>query len=453
MNKRGETTRKLIKEKSYQLFAKKGFKEVTMKDICMAAGLSRGGLYCHYNGTGQIFKEIIDDLMNMQDEEFASKMELQQSAIQILDDVLSRYETEMKDSSASLSVAIFEYFSLDDNFSDENAIAAQYQLSVQMWHRFIQYGIDRGEFRPVDIQAVIDLIIFSYQGVRLYSELMPIGPELPARITRQIRQILVKTKTEVPIRSTIFTHFNNENKAFLEPMDTTESIPDFPKLCVTTFSENIIQKFAEMPGVKTIAALYSANGILPVYEINYMGNRIAFFLSRVGAPACVSGLEEIIAMGAKKLVMFGSAGILNETAAQGKIILPTAAVRDEGTSYHYYPASDEIHMDEHSINTMEACLLKHHIPYVLGKTWTTDAIYRETPKIIEARKQQGCISVEMECSASLAVTKFRQIPFAQFLYGADSLAGENWEPNDLTEYGLSEADKYMMLAFECVICL
>ena len=110
-------------------------------------------------------------------------------------------------------------------------------------------------------------------------------------------------------------------------------------------------------------------------------------------------------------------------------------------------------MDEHSVNVMVNCLSRLQIPYVLGKTWTLDGIYRETPKAIDARKKQGCISVEMECSAAIAVTRFRGIPFAQFLYGADSLAGETWEPNDLTDYGLKGAEKYMTLAFECAACL
>lgn len=253
--------------------------------------------------------------------------------------------------------------------------------------------------------------------------------------------------------STIFTHFTGEKQAFINPQDFIEQLPDFPRLCVTTFSENIIQKFAGMDGVKTIASLYSANGILPVYEITYQGNRIAFFLSRVGAPACAVGLEEIIALGTKKIVMFGSAGILDESAARDKIIIPTSAIRDEGTSYHYLPADEEIVMDEHSVNVMVNCLSRLQIPYVLGKTWTLDGIYRETPKAIDARKKQGCISVEMECSAAIAVPRFRGIPFAQFLYGADSLAGETWEPNDLTDYGLKGAEKYMTLAIECAACL
>ena len=88
--------------------------------------------------------------------------------------------------------------------------------------------------------------------------------------------------------------------------------------------------------------------------------------------------------------------------------------------------------------------------YITGKTWTTDAIYRETESVIAERKEAGCLCVEMECAAALAVTKFRGIPFAQFLYGADNLDSLEWEPRDLIEYGLSNAEKYLALAFECV---
>ena len=57
----------------------------------------------------------------------------------------------------------------------------------------------------------------------------------------------------------------------------------------------------------------------------------------------------------------------------------------------------------------------------------------------------------MECAAALAVTQFRGVPFAQFLYGADNLDSPKWEPRDLLEYGLSNAERYLALAFECVI--
>ena len=251
---------------------------------------------------------------------------------------------------------------------------------------------------------------------------------------------------------TVFQDYPKEKRAFINPEDFTKQNPHFPELCVSTFSNGIIDKFASLNNVKVIDHLYTANGSVPIYQIIYKNTPIAFYLSRVGAPACVAGIEEVIALGAKKIVLFGSCGIL-EASADNKIIVPTSAVRDEGTSYHYLKAADEISVDKNTIHKITKCLDKCGYSYITGKTWTTDAIYRETESVIEERKKAGCLCVEMECAAALAVTKFRGVPFAQFLYGADNLDSSEWEPRDLTEYGLSNAEKYLALALECAIAL
>ena len=105
-----------------------------------------------------------------------------------------------------------------------------------------------------------------------------------------------------------------------------------------------------------------------------------------------------------------------------------------------------------TIHKITKCLDKCGYSYITGKTWTTDAIYRETESVIEERKKAGCLCVEMECAAALAVTKFRGVPFAQFLYGADNLDSSEWEPRDLTEYGLSNAEKIFRLGFRMCHC-
>lgn len=92
-----------------------------------------------------------------------------------------------------------------------------------------------------------------------------------------------------------------------------------------------------MSNTQKIADLYTANGIMPVYKIHYKDTDIAFYLSRVGAPACVIGFEEVVAMGAEKFVLFGSCGVLDDDKIKDNIIIPVSAVRDEGTSYHYLP--------------------------------------------------------------------------------------------------------------------
>lgn len=192
INKRGEETRKLIKKCACGLFASKGFKQVTMKDICEAASLSRGGLYCHYESTQEIFKEIINDFMSRQEDTFSEKIAQNIPAKEILNEVLEKYKAEMLDGQASLSLAIYEYFSIADVSETENELNTQYLASFKAWKNLLDYGIQTGEFNPVDIRPVFDLIIFSYQGVRMYSKLMPINEEIPQGIIEQIRKIIVK---------------------------------------------------------------------------------------------------------------------------------------------------------------------------------------------------------------------------------------------------------------------
>ena len=188
---RQEIPVRAIPERAAYLFAQKGFKNVTMKDICAATGLSRGGLYRHYDSTRQIFLEIIEALMGAQDNELTEKMNAGLPASQILNEILERYRKEMLDNAASLSVAIYEFFSENYSNGQDNLLLKQYQYSVDMWNEFLSYGIKRGEFKTVDCKEVIDIILFSYQGVRMYSTIIPIDEQIPARIINHIKKILL----------------------------------------------------------------------------------------------------------------------------------------------------------------------------------------------------------------------------------------------------------------------
>ena len=252
---------------------------------------------------------------------------------------------------------------------------------------------------------------------------------------------------------TIFQRTELSEPALFSPSDTTKPVDGFPKLCVSTFSEAMIQAFASLEGTEQIAELYTANGVLPVYRLRYRGTDIAFYLSRVGAPACVSGFEEVVAMGAETFVLFGSCGVLDDEAVKGRIIIPVSAIRDEGTSYHYAPPSPEIEMDPRSIQVLERVLSACGCPYVKGKTWTSDGIYRETVPVIRERREDGCLAVEMECASMIAAARYRGIPFLQFLDGADDLSTQTWDIRDLAQYEVSETEKYMALGFECGLAL
>lgn len=191
MGKKGDETRRMIREKAAGLFAQRGFKNVTMNDICQVTGLSRGGLYRHYDSTKQIFSEIVDELMQAQDNELSEKMRAGLPATQILDEILERYRREMMDGEASLSVAIYEYYSGSSATDDrENLLSKQYEYSVEMWSAFISYGIKQGEFKETDARELIDILLFAYQGVRMYSTIMPLDEQIPARIIHHVKRTL-----------------------------------------------------------------------------------------------------------------------------------------------------------------------------------------------------------------------------------------------------------------------
>ena len=106
-------------------------------------------------------------------------------------------------------------------------------------------------------------------------------------------------------------------------------------------------------------------------------------------------------------------------------MIPTSSYRDEGTSYHYAPASDFIQIKNSEI--VAEFMKSKKLPYVLGKNWTTDSFYRETENNISKRKNDGCISVEMECSAMQAVCDFRGLELYYFLTSGDLLDSPEWD--------------------------
>jgi uridine phosphorylase len=119
--------------------------------------------------------------------------------------------------------------------------------------------------------------------------------------------------------------------------------------------------------------------------------------------------------------------VLNKEIAVGHVIVPVSAVRDEGTSYHYLPPTREVAASPEGIAAIEKVLKRYQVEYLLSKTWTTDAIYRETPGKASQRRQEGCLAVEMEAASFFAVAQFRRVTFAQILYGGDAVIPGEWD--------------------------
>ncbi|MDR0979597.1 MAG: nucleoside phosphorylase [Candidatus Nomurabacteria bacterium] len=179
------------------------------------------------------------------------------------------------------------------------------------------------------------------------------------------------------------------------------------------------------------------------------GERLFITDGGTGGAAAAMEVEKMIASGVKNIVAFGTAGALSKDIPTGSVILPTAAFRDEGASYHYLPGSEEIAQSDASIALLESEFSSNQIKFLKGKTWTTDAIYRETVGKRELYKQKGGLCVEMECASLLAVAKYRGVNFAQFLIILDNI-DDNVPKTDYSLYQKLYDDNYFNIALNII---
>ena len=238
MQTKGKSTRQAICEMARELFCRRGFKGVTMQDICTATGLSRGGLYRHFDSTGQIFTAILESFGGTQNRDIHERILRGEPAGMILEGLLCRYETEMLDVANSLSLAICEFYS-GPEADGAPPVSRWYEVSREGWTELIRYGVDTGEFSCPDPQGVFDLLVFAYQGARLYGRLMALPGGTPAGMLGQIRRLLLgpgglRLERPAPehkdralaFREEFFSH--NEPVIFgSELLDKTESYEDW----------------------------------------------------------------------------------------------------------------------------------------------------------------------------------------------------------------------------------
>ena len=149
----------------------------------------------------------------------------------------------------------------------------------------------------------------------------------------------------------------------------------------------------------------------------------------IGCPATIAFFEELAACGIKRFVGIGSAGALHNNIKHGDVVLCTGAFSDEGTSVHYpgykYFSKPSITL----MNELTGWFKRNNDDFKKGKTWTTDAPYRETKKKLEYFLNLGADVVEMEASAMFNVARFRQVAVANVFVVGDSISGGRFNPD------------------------
>ena len=243
--------------------------------------------------------------------------------------------------------------------------------------------------------------------------------------------------------------YDPAREAMIEPSRVIQP-RDAPEYCVVCFFKEVVEKVVTEHDAKVVATNNWEDGHHHLYEIMAAGRRLAFFHPGVGAAMSAGLLEENIACGCRKFIACGGCGVLEKDLAVGNLVVVTGAVRDEGVSYHYLPPGREVQAGASGVAALEGALTRQGLPYRLGKTWTTDAPYRETPAKIAARRAEGCIVVEMEAAALLAVAAYRGAVLGQVLYGGDDLSGDEWDHRNWTSRAQVRENLFWLAVDACL---
>jgi uridine phosphorylase len=245
------------------------------------------------------------------------------------------------------------------------------------------------------------------------------------------------------------------SKPFFNPSDFIGYIRDMGRLGDRSAPEAVILSYQRslFDHVCATRPVTAAQGYFS-NQLRYLedeGGRVAIAGNfGVGAPAAAVMLEELIAFGARRFISVGTAGSLRDDLKPGSLVLCDSALRDEGTSYHYLPGGGMVYPSESLSTALRRALDDKGLPYRKGPSWTTDAIYRETPSEVVLHSGKGALVVEMEASALFAVARFRSCLIAACFSVSDTLAELAWRPEFHAETTTEGLESLFAAALEAI---
>ncbi len=151
----------MILDRAEEVFAKRGYKDVTMKDIAEACGISRGGLYLYYPGTEELFLDVLDRALERSDEELEKSLAKYTDAEKILRVFLEEQKKELFEEKRSLHVAASEF-----SFAHRSSgrLRTRFDEAVRVLEFLIRMGIRQNSFRCRDPHSAAVNIMFIIEG-------------------------------------------------------------------------------------------------------------------------------------------------------------------------------------------------------------------------------------------------------------------------------------------------
>lgn len=175
MAEKGDKTRQFIVQTAAGLFSQKGFNDVTMKDICEACNLSRGGLYRHFGSTKEIFIEVLENDNIDAEKSIDQAIALKLSAKKLLESFFQLQKNDIAFNKNRIEIAIYEFSVTHPD--QKGYLMERFYSTAKIFEKLIDYGQKNGEFKEGDPMALAEHIVLFLEGLKLSVKIIDITEE------------------------------------------------------------------------------------------------------------------------------------------------------------------------------------------------------------------------------------------------------------------------------------
>ncbi len=181
------------------------------------------------------------------------------------------------------------------------------------------------------------------------------------------------------------------------------SIPArIPSICVLDFDGDLVDAL-EAAALTTKSESWALFSHRDAGTRTSAGIEVGIVGRTIGGPYSVLIAEQMAVSGAEVIVGLSSAGRVSNELALPSLVVPTKALRDEGTSTHYVEPGRYVNAPEPLAGVLAEELVGAGLPVTRGAVWTTDAPYRETASQILNHANEGILAVEMQAASLFRV--------------------------------------------------
>ncbi|MBR4529810.1 MAG: TetR/AcrR family transcriptional regulator [Lachnospiraceae bacterium] len=192
MRDKARGKREKILREAGAVFARKGFKSVTMQEIVDACGISRGGVYLYFADIRELFLAV---LAQERPPEYSIVMERVLSGDATVTEMLRAFLAdqleEALDTGRDLRLAEAEYYSIyADETTGPHPLRIRFTKTAEMIERLIMLGIQNGEFSCTDPGTAAEGILYRLEGIRSMNRVAGVERESAGAQLRRILQEL-----------------------------------------------------------------------------------------------------------------------------------------------------------------------------------------------------------------------------------------------------------------------